>query len=62
MNMLPHFLACATCMPDRDSNIAMAGSSALIFMVCVLLILLGTFIKIIFNFARKQRQSLESNS
>lgn len=56
--MIPtaHFLACATCLPDQSTDVARASNMAVLFMVIVVFSVLGLLLKIIFNFARKQRE------
>jgi flagellar basal body-associated protein FliL len=56
MSLLPDIFACATCMPDPDSDVAKASSMAILFMVGVVFSMLGLVIKIMFNFARKERE------
>ena len=59
----PHsILACATCLPDQSTGTAYASNMAILFIVCIVFAMLGTLLKIIFNFARKQRQFLNSQS
>jgi len=55
MNAL-HLLACATCLPDQNTDVARAASMSIFFMVGVVFFMLGLLLKIIFNFARKQRE------
>lgn len=56
--MIPtaQFLACATCLPDQSTDVARASNMAVLFMVIVVFSVLGLLLKIIFNFARKQRE------
>ena len=56
MNVLPPLLACATCMPDQSTDVARASNMAIVFMIGVVFAMLGLFIKIMFNFARRQRE------
>jgi hypothetical protein len=56
MNVLPSIIACATCLADQTSDTAQAMNKALIFMVAVVFAMLGLLIKIMFNFARRQRE------
>jgi len=56
MTLLPHFLACATCMPDPNSDVARAANMAILFMVVVLFCMFALMLKIMYNFARKARQ------
>ena len=56
MNFLPSIIACATCLADQTSETAQAMNKALIFMVAVVFAMLGLLIKIMFNFARRQRE------
>lgn len=62
MNIIPDLIACATCMPDPNSPVSIAGSKAILLMLTVLFVLLAIFLRAIFNFARKQRESLKNNS
>ena len=57
MNVLPSILACATCLADPTSETAQAMNMALVFMVAVVFAMLGLLIKIMFNFARRQRET-----
>lgn len=56
MFSLPTIFACATCFADQSSETAKAMNLALIFMVGVVFAMLGLLIKIMFNFARRQRE------
>lgn len=56
MFSLPSILGCATCFADQSSETAKAMNLALIFMVGVVFAMLGLLIKIMFNFARRQRE------
>ncbi len=56
MNLPASIIACATCLPDQGTDVARAANMAILFMVVVVMLMLGLLIKIIFNFARKQRQ------
>lgn len=56
MNLFLPIIACATCLPDQGSDVARAANMAILFMVVVVLLMLGLLLKVIFNFARKQRQ------
>ena len=58
MNPL-NLIACATCRVDQDTDVARAANMAILFMVVIVFLMLGLLLKIIFNFARKQR--LHSN-
>lgn len=49
-------LACATCLPDQSTDVARASNMAILFMVVVVFAMLGLLLKILFNFARKQRE------
>jgi hypothetical protein len=60
MHLLPHLLACATCSPDPTSDTAQAMTHALIFMVVMVFAMLGLLIKIMFNFARREREAENS--
>ena len=57
MNSAPALLACATCFADPASDTAKAMNLALVFMVAVVFSMLGLFIKIMFNFARREREA-----
>ena len=53
---LTDLLACATCIPNSDAKIAMAGNSAILFMLIMLLFVLGSiFSFIIYLMRRAQR-------
>ena len=56
MNVLPSLIACATCLADQSSETGQAMNIALIFMVGVVFAMLGLLLKIMFNFARRQRE------
>lgn len=56
MSFLPTIIACATCQPDQNTDTARAANFAILFMVIVVFLMLGTLLKIMFNFARRQRQ------
>lgn len=56
MNFLTPIIACATCLADPTSETARALNFALIFMVGMVFTMLGLLIKIMFNFARRQRE------
>lgn len=62
MNSLHTLFACATCLPDQSTGTAYASNMAILFMVVIVFAMLGTLLRIIFNFARKQRQFLNSQS
>ena len=36
LSVLPHFLACATCMPDAGSKVSQAQGNAILFMLILL--------------------------
>lgn len=55
MHTLIHF-ACATCLPDQDTEVAKAANMAILFMAVIVFLMLGLLLKIIFNFARRQRE------
>lgn len=55
-------LACATCLPDRDSPIFAAQQGAILFMLAVVFAMLGTLLFLIFHFARKQRRALAAEA
>ena len=58
----PHaILACATCMPDQSTHTAAAANMSILFLLGVILAMLGVFLKVIFNLARRQRQFLNSS-
>ena len=52
---LPFILACATCLPDQDTDVARAANMAILFMVAVVVLMSGVLLKVIVNFARRQR-------
>ncbi len=56
MNLITPLIACATCLPDQGTDVARAANMAILFMVVVIMLMLGLLLKIIFNFARKQRE------
>ena len=56
MSTVHVLLACATCQPDQNTDTARAANFAILFMVIVVFLMLGTLLKIMFNFARRQRQ------
>ena len=61
MSFLPSILACAVCMPDPDSSVSRAAGFAIFFMITMVAIVLSVFLKVIFNFARKQRDCSETS-
>ena len=56
-----HQLACAVCLPDQSSEVAKASNTAILFMVIVVFGMFGLIVKIMFNFARKQREFEKSS-
>jgi IMP dehydrogenase/GMP reductase len=52
-------LACATCRGDINSASTMAQDGAVGFMLLLLAAVLGTFVLIMFGFAKKQRIALQ---
>jgi predicted nucleic acid-binding Zn ribbon protein len=54
--MLTTLFACATCQPDQNTDTARAANFAILFMVIIVFLMLGTLLKIMFNLARRQRQ------
>jgi flagellar biogenesis protein FliO len=62
MHLLPTIFACATCLPDQTTEVAKAANLAIFFMVGVVILVLSLVLKIMFNFARKQRQFSDTNS
>jgi hypothetical protein len=56
MTTLQPIIACATCLADQSSETGKAMNIALLFMVAIVLSMLGLLIKIMFNFARRQRE------
>lgn len=62
MDLLSPLLACATCMPDPTSEVSKAASMAIMFLGAVIFGMLGLLIKIMFNFARRQREFEKSSS
>ncbi len=55
-----HLIACATCRGDIGSTSSMAQDGAIGFMLVLLAAVLGTFIFVMFSFAKKQRLVLQS--
>ncbi len=55
MNALLPILACATCLPDQNTDVARASNMAILFMIVIVFAMFGVLLKIIWNFARKQR-------
>ena len=55
-------LACATCLPDQNTDVARASNMAILFMVAVVFSMFGVLLKVILNFARKQRAHQDSAS
>ena len=55
MHALPSILACATCLPDQNTDVARASHLAILFMVAVVFSMFGVLLIVILNFARKQR-------
>lgn len=55
MTFLPSILACATCLPDQNTDVARASNMAILFMVAVVFSMFGVLLRIIVNFARKQQ-------
>lgn len=51
-----HQLACSVCLPDQSTEVAKASNTAILFMVVVVFLMLGLIVKIMLNFARKQRE------
>ena len=62
MTFLPFILACATCLPDQNTDVARASSMAILFMVAVVFGMFGILLKIMFNFARRHRAHQDSAS
>jgi hypothetical protein len=62
MSVLHSFLACATCLPDQDTQVAQAANLSILFMVGIVFLMLGTLLKIMFNFARRQRSNANSTN
>ena len=56
MNLPPAILACPTCLVDQNTDTARAANMSILFMVVIVFVMLGTLLKIMFNFARRQRQ------
>ncbi|MEZ5327798.1 MAG: hypothetical protein R3F19_22360 [Verrucomicrobiales bacterium] len=50
-----NILGCATCIPNGDARIAMAGNSAILFMLLMLVIVLGSIISFIFYLMRRAK-------
>ena len=63
MTTLPDILlACATCLPDQNTDVARAANMAILFMVAVLFGMFGILLKVMFNFARRQRAHAHQDS
>ena len=62
MTALPQILACATCLPDQTTEVAQAANMSILFMVAMIVAMLGTLVKIMFNFARRQSKANNSPS
>lgn len=57
MSLAPfHQFACSVCLPDQSTEVAKASNTAILFMVVVVFLMLGLIVKIMLNFARKQRE------
>lgn len=56
LTFFPKLLACAVCLPDQSTEVARAANMALVFMVIVVFAMLGLLIKIMYNFARRERE------
>ena len=54
---LPSFIACATCIPNSDARVALAGNSAILFMLITLMIVLGSVFSFIIYLSRRARNS-----
>jgi hypothetical protein len=61
MNLSPAILACATCSVDQNTDVARAANMAILFMVVVMFAMFGVLLKVMFNFARKQRAHQNSS-
>jgi hypothetical protein len=62
MDFITPLLSCATCMPDPSSEVSKAASLAIIFLGTIIFGMLGLLIKIMFNFARREREFEKSSS
>ena len=62
VNPVSTALACATCQPDQNTDVARASNMAILFMVAIVFAMFGVVLKIILNFARKQRAHQDSAS
>lgn len=62
MDLLSPLLSCATCMPDPSSEVSKAASMSIMFLGVIILGMMGLFIKIMFNFARREREFDKSSS
>ncbi len=61
MDLLSPLLSCATCFVDPSSAVGKAASMAIMFLGVIIFGMLGLLIKIMFNFARRQRECEESS-
>ena len=59
MSVLPKIFACATCLPDQTTEVAKAANMSILFMVIIVFAMLGTLLKIMFNFARRQKHAAD---
>lgn len=62
MNLPASILACATCLPDQGTDVALASNMAILFMVGVVFSMFGVLLFVMLNFARKQRAHQEPAS
>jgi hypothetical protein len=62
MDFITPLLSCATCMPDPSSEVSKAASMSIMFLGVIILGMMGLFIKIMFNFARREREFEKSSS
>lgn len=54
---LSSYFACATCIPNSDARIAMAGNSAILVMLIMLVIVLGSIFSFIIYLMRRAQSA-----
>lgn len=62
MDLISPLLSCATCMPDPSSEVSKAASMSIMFLGVIIFGMMGLLIKIMFNFARRQREFEKSSA
>lgn len=62
METFSPLLSCATCFVDPSSDVSKAASMSIMFLGSIILGMMGLLIKIMFNFARRQRECENSSS